>query len=147
MQKKRKSYWSVSEIGPSPPPLKVDADADAAADDGRVGIWKAPLPGGTAELKIQTTFHQYQKLYSTPPWHGERTCKYINAFSSYIAKTKRDGRGWTARREIINKRPPGLIAPLLKFCNLLGNPPINTTKGRDLIFNEGIRLLNMADNI
>ena len=46
-----------------------------------------------------------------------------------------------------HKRPPGLIAPLLKFCNLLGNPPINTTKGRDLIFNEGIRLLNMADNI
>ena len=46
MQKKRKSYWSVSEIGPSPP-LKVDAAAD---DDGRVGIWKAPLPGGTAEL-------------------------------------------------------------------------------------------------
>ena len=47
----------------------------------------------------------------------------------------------------VNKRPPGLIAPLLKFCNLLGNSPINTTKGRDLIFNEGIRLLNMADNI
>ena len=64
MQKKRKSYWSVSEIGPSPP-LKFDADADANAadadDDGRVGIWKAPLPGGTAELKIhmymQTTNH------------------------------------------------------------------------------------------
>ena len=35
---------------------------------------------------------------------------------------------------IHDKRPPGLIAPLLKFCNLLGNPPINTTKGRDLIF-------------
>ena len=54
MPKKRKSYWSVSEIGPSPPPpLKVDADADAAeaADDGRVGIWKAPRPDGTAELK------------------------------------------------------------------------------------------------
>ena len=53
MQKKRKSYWSISEIGPSPPPpppLKVDADADAD-DDGQVGIWKAPLPGGTAELK------------------------------------------------------------------------------------------------
>ena len=52
MQKKRKSYWSVSEIGPSP--LKVDADADdadAEDDDGQVGIWKAPLPGGTAELK------------------------------------------------------------------------------------------------
>ena len=48
---------------------------------------------------------------------------------------------------VYNKRPPGLIAPLLKFCNLLGNPPINTTKGRVRIFNEGIRLLNMADNI
>ena len=33
-----------------PPPLKVDADADDA--DGQVGIWKAPLPLGTAELKI-----------------------------------------------------------------------------------------------
>ena len=92
MQKKRKSYWSVSEIGPSPP-LKVAADA--ADDDGQVGIWKAPLPGGTAELKIQTTFHQYQKLYSTPPWLGARTCKvsrkYSNAFLSYSAKTKRDG--------------------------------------------------------
>ena len=52
MPKKRKSYWSVSEIGPSP--LKVDADDaddDDDADDGRVGIWKAPLPGGTAKLK------------------------------------------------------------------------------------------------
>ena len=58
MPKKRKSYWSVSEIGPSP--LKVDAaddDADADTDDddddddGQVGLWKAPLPGGTAELK------------------------------------------------------------------------------------------------
>ena len=38
----------------------------------------------------------------------------------------------------INKRPPGLIAPLLRFWYLLGNPPKNTTKGRDLIFNEGI---------
>ena len=43
----------------------------------------------------------------------------------------------------LNKRPPGLIAPLLR--HLLGNPPKNTTKGRDLLFNEGIRLLNMAD--
>ena len=55
MPKRRKSYLSVSEIGPSP--LKVDAaaaaanDDDDADDDGRVGIWKAPLPGGTAELK------------------------------------------------------------------------------------------------
>ena len=33
----------------------------------------------------------------------------------------------------------------IRFWHLLGNPPKNTTKGRDLIFNEGIRLLNMAD--
>ena len=39
---------------------------------------------------LKTTF-QYQKLYSTPPWHGARTRKYINAFSSYSAKTKHDG--------------------------------------------------------
>ena len=31
------------------PLLKVDAAT--ADDDGRVGIWKAPLPDGTAELK------------------------------------------------------------------------------------------------
>ena len=46
--------------------------------------------------KIQTTFHQYQKLYSTPPWLGAHTCKVLrkcsNAFLSYSAKTKRDGR-------------------------------------------------------
>ena len=46
--------------------------------------------------KIQTTFHQYQKLYSTPPWLGARTCKvsrkYSNAFLNYSAKTKHDGR-------------------------------------------------------
>ena len=33
------------------PPLKVDAADDDADDDGRVGIWKAPLPDGTAELQ------------------------------------------------------------------------------------------------
>ena len=65
MQKKRKSYWSVSEIGPSP--LKVDADGD-----GRVGIWKAPLPGGTAELKIHKKFKQHSiniKNYTAHPHH------------------------------------------------------------------------------
>ena len=46
---------------------------------------------------------------------------------------------WKRHRWRKNKRPPGLIAPLLR------NPPKNTTKGRDLLFNEGIRLLNMAD--
>ena len=43
-----------------------------------------------------------------------------------------------------NKRPAGLIAPLLRFWHLLGNPPKNTTKGTDLLFNECIRLLNIA---
>ena len=42
--------------------------------------------------KIQTTFHQYQNYTAHP--HA-RTCKvsrkYINAFLSYSAKTKRDG--------------------------------------------------------
>ena len=62
MRKKRKSYWSVSEIGPSPP-LKVDADDDAD-DDGRVGIWKAPLPGGTAELKRKNVTEQFLRKWT-----------------------------------------------------------------------------------
>ena len=63
MQKKRKSYWSVSDIGPSPP-LKVDADAADA--DGRVAIWKAPLPGGTAELKREKVTEAFLRL-ALPP--------------------------------------------------------------------------------
>ena len=47
-------------------------------------------------MRKKTTFHQYQKLYSTPPSLGAHTCKvsrkYSNAFLSYSAKTKRDGR-------------------------------------------------------
>ena len=66
-----------------------------------------------------------------------------NMLDNLVVERFREGHG----NEELNKRPPGLIAPLLKFCNLLGNPSINTTKGKDLIFNEGIRLLNMADNI
>ena len=49
MQKKREKVTEAF-LRLALPPLKVDAD-DAADDDGRVGIWKAPLPGGTAELK------------------------------------------------------------------------------------------------
>ena len=65
MPKKRKSYWSVSEIGPSP--LKVDAaDHDADDDDGQVGIWKAPLPGGTAELKREKVTEAFLRL-ALPP--------------------------------------------------------------------------------
>ena len=45
---KLKIYWSVSEIGTFPP-FKVDATTDNV--DGQVGIWKALLPYGTAELK------------------------------------------------------------------------------------------------
>ena len=53
--KKKKSYWSVSEIDPSPPPLNLDGRTDRQTDrrtnDGQLGIRKAPLPDGTAELK------------------------------------------------------------------------------------------------
>ena len=56
---------------------------------------------------MQTTFHQYQKLYSTPPWHGTRTYKvsrkYITAFLSYSAKTKCDGQ--TDRRGALQYLP------------------------------------------
>ena len=45
MHKKRKGYWSVSEIGNSP------LNLDGQTDDGQLGIRKAPLPFGTAELK------------------------------------------------------------------------------------------------
>ena len=41
-----KRFWDWPS---PPPPLKVSAAADD--DDGRVGISKAPLPDGTAELK------------------------------------------------------------------------------------------------
>ena len=41
-----KRFW----LALPPPPLKVDADDDDD-DDGQVGIWKAPLPDGTAKLK------------------------------------------------------------------------------------------------
>ena len=68
--------------------------------------------------KIQTTFHQYQKLYSTPPWLGARICKvsrkYSNAFLSYSAKTKRDGQtdGQTdGRTGRCNISRPGPSAP------------------------------------
>ena len=45
------------------------------------------------------------------PWHGARTCKvsrkYINVFSSYSAKTKRDGRTnrWTDGRGALQYLP------------------------------------------
>ena len=53
-------------------------------------LWNIPMLVWNT-YKIQTTFHQYQKLYSTLPWHGAHNCKIsrknFNAFSSYIAKT------------------------------------------------------------
>ena len=54
MQKKSKVTEAFLRL--ALPPLKVAADAADPTDDGRVGIWKAPLPGGTAELKINTSF-------------------------------------------------------------------------------------------
>ena len=76
MPKKRKGYWSVSEIGTSPHPLKVDADA--ADDDGRVGIWKAPLPDGTAELKIDSLWTGIKKFSDLSyVWDVSLTCHII----------------------------------------------------------------------
>ena len=58
--KKRKSYWSVSEIGPSPPPsILTDRRTNRRTDYGQLGIRKAPLPFGTAELKISNLATQW----------------------------------------------------------------------------------------
>ena len=52
MPKKKKSYWSVSEIDPSPLNLDGRTDGrtnrrtDRQTDDGQIGIRKAPLPLG-----------------------------------------------------------------------------------------------------
>ena len=80
-------------------------------------------------IKIQTTFHQYQKLYSTPPWHGAHTCevsrKDINAFSSYSAKTKRDvrtdGGGGGGRCAVYDI--DGIFCEFLKYWNMEGGLP------------------------
>ena len=90
-------------------------------------------------IKNSNNIPSISKLYSTPPCNGARTCKvlrkYINAFSSYSAKTKRDGqtdgrgalqylpsRAFGAAGDnkcccdVVNltyyKRPLGLTAPL-----------------------------------
>ena len=57
--KKKKSYWSVSEIDPSP--LNLDGQTDRQTDDGQLGIRKAPLPDGTAELKNITILSNAHK--------------------------------------------------------------------------------------
>ena len=44
-QKKKKSYWSVSEIDPSPPP-PPPWQTDGQTDDGQLSIKKALLPFG-----------------------------------------------------------------------------------------------------
>ena len=88
MPKNRKSYWSVSEIGPSP--LKVDADAADADtdddDDGRVSIWKAPLPGGTAELKSRSRYVKVIHLRThSRLWWAQIVWKSVNEIWSYRA--------------------------------------------------------------
>ena len=73
-------------------------------------------------IKIKTTFHQYQKLYSTPPWLCARTCKVsrkcINAFSSYSAKTKRDGQTDRQDRRTDRQTDGGALQylPSRAFC-------------------------------
>ena len=84
--------------------------------------------------KIQTTFHQYQKLYSTPPWLGARACKVsrksINAFLSYSAKTKRDGRTDGGRCNISR---PGPSAPReIKIVVLVSEPVHGRSRATEL---------------
>ena len=70
MQKKEKKLLKRFWDWPfPPPPLKVDAD-----DDGRVGIWIAPLPDGTAELKSQRVRHGVKNIIMTSkisPWRQQ----------------------------------------------------------------------------
>ena len=87
--------------------------------------WNAKKTWNT-EKKIKLIyFFQYLKKFiknsnnsiniknytATPPWHGARTCKvsrkYINAFLSCSAKTKRDGQtdGRTDRRGALQYLP------------------------------------------
>jgi len=56
----KKSYWSVLEKLA----FKAKVD-DGRTDDGQVGIGKAPLPYGTAELKIQGYIH-YKNKFAKP---------------------------------------------------------------------------------
>ena len=111
MPKKRKSYWSVSEIGTSP--LKVDV-ADDDADDGLVGIWKAPLPGGTAELKIHKKFKQHSiniKNYTAHPHdmvHVPAKFRENTSMSFWVTVRKlnvTDGRTDGGRCNISRPRP------------------------------------------
>ena len=66
MQKKEKKLLKRFWDWPFPP-LKVDDATDADADDGRVGIWKAPLPGGTAELKKRKSYWSVSEIGPSPP--------------------------------------------------------------------------------
>ena len=54
MQKKEKVTEAFLRLALPPFKVAAAADDDADDDDGRVGIWKAPLPDGTAELKNKT---------------------------------------------------------------------------------------------
>ena len=63
MPKKRKFTEAFQRL--ALPPLKVDAADDDDDDDdadGRVGIWKAPLPDGTAELKREKVTEAFLRL-------------------------------------------------------------------------------------
>ena len=52
----------------------IKFDADAAADDGRVGIWKALLPGGTAELTNTKKWIYFASLGALSIWQNPRWC-------------------------------------------------------------------------
>ena len=56
--------------------LKVDADAADADDDGRVGICKVPLPGGTVELISVNLAHALSHKPSKRCWNSSALEEY-----------------------------------------------------------------------
>ena len=60
-EKLLKRFWD------RPPPLNLDGHTDGQTDDGKLGIRIAPLPDGTAELKIYWKTHIQPTIYTYKP--------------------------------------------------------------------------------
>ena len=100
-------------------------------------LYDAIHSGSTSILLIN--IEKYVKMSQTWPfWPGQWPLEWFNKILLFTVHCHHPGEASCQNKD---KRPPGLIAPLLRFWHMLGNPPKNTTKGRDLLFNEGIRLL------
>ena len=75
------------------PPLKVDAD-----DDGQVGILKAPLPDGTAELKMEIASNEKKT------WNGWRFSKILRKYKHPI-----NIKNYTIQHNILISPIPSLV--------------------------------------